>query len=277
MADDPSTTDAPAPKRPSRRAVTLVTVPLVALVIASYVGDGLAPTLVDSHPAWLIALNARSRNLVLVTNYLDPWTYYGIGIVRLLISDPLFFLLGHWYGDAAVRWMERRTKYLGPDAAPGRGLVRQGRVPHRLPRPQQLHLPVRRRRGHAAAGVLPRQPGRDGVPAVAGAALRRGVRGARSTTSSTGSATTAASSSPSAWAWCCCRSRSRPSGARPRCRRSPISTTRSRTSRTSSTVATMPTAAGRRRAAPGSRDGRSSGGEGRRPGRLPSATPRPKP
>ena len=59
------------------------------------------PTLVDTHPAWLIALNARNRNLILVSNYLDPWTFYGIGIVRLLISDPLFFLLGYWYGDAA--------------------------------------------------------------------------------------------------------------------------------------------------------------------------------
>jgi membrane protein DedA with SNARE-associated domain len=113
MADDPRPTDAPARTRPSRRAVTLVTVPLVAVVIAGYIGDGFAPTLVDSHPAWLIALNARSRNLALATNYLDPWTYYGIGIVRLLISDPLFFLLGYWYGDAAVAWMERRTKTWG--------------------------------------------------------------------------------------------------------------------------------------------------------------------
>src|SRR5918998_67765 len=113
MVDDPRTTDAPARKRPSRRAVTLVTLPLVALVVAGYIGDGFAPSLVDSHPAWLIALNARNRNLVLVTNYLDPWTYYGIGIPRLLVSDPLFFLLGHWYGDAAVAWMERRTKTWG--------------------------------------------------------------------------------------------------------------------------------------------------------------------
>ena len=33
--------------------------------------------------------------------------------MRLLISDPLFFLLGYWYGDAAVKWMERRTKTWG--------------------------------------------------------------------------------------------------------------------------------------------------------------------
>jgi membrane protein DedA with SNARE-associated domain len=88
-------------------------VPLAALVVMNYVGDALAPTLVDSHPAWLIALNARNRNLALVTNSLDPWTYYSIGTARLLVSDPLFFLLGYWYGDAAVTWMERRTHTWG--------------------------------------------------------------------------------------------------------------------------------------------------------------------
>jgi membrane protein DedA with SNARE-associated domain len=98
-----------ARRRPSRRQVTLLAVPLVALVVMNYVGDALAPTLVDTHPALLIALNARNRNLALVTNSLDPWTYYGIGTARLLASDPLFFLLGYWYGDAAVTWMERRT------------------------------------------------------------------------------------------------------------------------------------------------------------------------
>src|SRR5918999_1340113 len=100
MADDPSRTDAPVRARPSRRALTLVGLPLAAMVIAGYVGDAFAPTLVDTHPAWLIALNARNRNLVLVTNYVDVWTFYGIGIVRLMLSDPLFFLLGYWFGEA---------------------------------------------------------------------------------------------------------------------------------------------------------------------------------
>lgn len=105
----PDSTD----RRPSRRAATALAVPLVVLLVASYIGDATAPELVVDHPAWLIALNARNRNLILATNSLDVWTYYGIGTLRLLISDPLFFLLGYWYGDAAVRWMERRTKTWG--------------------------------------------------------------------------------------------------------------------------------------------------------------------
>src|ERR671923_2858987 len=100
-------------RRPSRRVVAAVGLPLIALVIAGYIGDAAAPTLVDSHPAWLIALNARNRNLILVTNSLDAWSYYVIGTVRLLLTDPAFFVLGYWYGDAAVRWMERRTRTWG--------------------------------------------------------------------------------------------------------------------------------------------------------------------
>jgi membrane protein DedA with SNARE-associated domain len=113
--DDPQaeTNDERVDRRPSRRVVAAVGVPLIALIVASYIGDAAAPTLVDSHPAWLLALNARSRNLILVTNSLDAWTYYGIGTVRLLLTDPAFFVLGYWYGDAAVRWMERRTRTWG--------------------------------------------------------------------------------------------------------------------------------------------------------------------
>jgi membrane protein DedA with SNARE-associated domain len=103
----------PERRPPSRRVVAAVGVPLVALVIASYIGDAAAPTLVDTHPAWLVALNPRNRNLVLVTNSLDAWSYYGIGALRLLLTDPAFFLLGYWYGDAAVRWMQRRTRTWG--------------------------------------------------------------------------------------------------------------------------------------------------------------------
>jgi membrane protein DedA with SNARE-associated domain len=93
--------------------VTLVSIPLIGLVIMSYVGDALAPTLFDTHPVLLMVLNSRTRNLVLVTNEVDPVTFYAVGLARLLVSDPLFFLLGMWYGDAAVAWMERRTRTWG--------------------------------------------------------------------------------------------------------------------------------------------------------------------
>ena len=98
---------------PGRRALVFLSVPIVGFIVLSSVGDALAPSLVDTHPLLLLAMNARNRNLILVTNQLDAWSYYLVGTVRLLISDPLFFLLGVWYGDLALEWMERRTKSLG--------------------------------------------------------------------------------------------------------------------------------------------------------------------
>jgi membrane protein DedA with SNARE-associated domain len=91
----------------------LIVAPLVVLTIIANIGDALAPSLVDRHPLLLIAMNARSRNLALTTNLLDPLPYYAVGFFRLLLSDPLFYLLGYFYGDAAVKWVERNTRTLG--------------------------------------------------------------------------------------------------------------------------------------------------------------------
>lgn len=87
--------------------------PLIVLVIAANLGDAFMPYLVDNNPLLLIALNARNRNLALVTNQLDAFSYYTVGFIRLVLSDPLFYLLGWFYGDAAVRWVERNTQTLG--------------------------------------------------------------------------------------------------------------------------------------------------------------------
>jgi membrane protein DedA with SNARE-associated domain len=114
VAQDPELTPDHPPRRPvGRRRLVLLITPIVALIVAANVGDALATTLATTNPLALVALNARSRNLVLVTNELDAVSYYAVATARLLISDPLFFLLGYWYGDAAVTWMEKRTRTWG--------------------------------------------------------------------------------------------------------------------------------------------------------------------
>src|SRR6476620_51581 len=105
-AEDPA-------RRPSRRTVTLIVTPIIILVICGWIGDASAAYLVDHHPVWLIALNARNRNLLLVTNYVDTFPYYFVGTLRLLLSDPLFYLLGYFYGDTAVAWMEKKAPTYG--------------------------------------------------------------------------------------------------------------------------------------------------------------------
>ena len=101
-------TEDPARTRPSKLRIRLVVGVLLVLVAANTAGDLLTTTLADTHPLLLIALNSRNRILVLTTNDLDALSYYGVASVRLLAADPLFFLLGMWYGDAAIRWVERK-------------------------------------------------------------------------------------------------------------------------------------------------------------------------
>ncbi len=116
----PSGDEAEARRRPqgppSARARNLVVGACIFFFTLALVGDSFLSYLLDRHPAVFIALNSRNRNLVLAKEYLDWWSFFAIGTVRLLISDPLFFLLGHWYGDAGIRWLERRSATYGPMA-----------------------------------------------------------------------------------------------------------------------------------------------------------------
>jgi len=99
---------------PSRLVRNAVVGAAIAFFVMALVGDTLLLAQVDRHPALFIALNSRNRNLVLAKSFLSWEAFFGIATVRLLASDPLFFLLGRWYGDAGVRWIERRSATYGP-------------------------------------------------------------------------------------------------------------------------------------------------------------------
>jgi membrane protein DedA with SNARE-associated domain len=111
LDDEPRThRDRPVP---SRRTAALVITPIICFIALATLGDALTTTWADQHPLALLALNSRNRIVLLVTNRLDAVPYYVVGTLRLLASDPLFFLLGVLYGDAAVRWVERKSKTFG--------------------------------------------------------------------------------------------------------------------------------------------------------------------
>jgi membrane protein DedA with SNARE-associated domain len=111
--DEPVGPPATVRPKPPRRAIAVVGTLIGVLVIANNVGSIFTTTLAEDHPAWLLALNSSNRSLGLTTNQLDAPAYYGLGMLRLLVSDPLFFLLGMWYGDAAIRWLERKWSSQG--------------------------------------------------------------------------------------------------------------------------------------------------------------------
>lgn len=105
---------------PNRRALGWVVGPLVCLVAASWIGDAIGPGLVpdpdqpgSGRPELLLALSPRLRWQVAVVNYVDPVVFFAIATLRLLAADPPFYLLGYWYGDAALRWAERNSPTAG--------------------------------------------------------------------------------------------------------------------------------------------------------------------
>lgn len=113
MPDAPDPAEAPRPGPPSAAARNAVVAILVALVVAANLGNVLFASLVNGHPLALIAMNPSNRNLALASGNLDALSFYVVGFVRLLLPDPFFFLLGRWYGDASIRWMERKAPSYG--------------------------------------------------------------------------------------------------------------------------------------------------------------------
>ncbi len=114
MTRSPDSGAAPARTPPGRHTLKLLVIPVIGLIICSNVANVMWPTLQDDHPLLLIALSSINRYLILVSDQLGPVEYYLVGTARLLVSDPLFFLLGYWYGDRALEWMDKRAPNYGP-------------------------------------------------------------------------------------------------------------------------------------------------------------------
>ncbi len=105
-----SADQASEPVQFDRRRLTLLLTPIGILLVMANVGTALAPTLVNHHPVVLITLDARNRHLLLVVAAgIAAAPFFAIGFVRLLVSDPLFFLLGRWYGEPALQWLEAKA------------------------------------------------------------------------------------------------------------------------------------------------------------------------
>jgi membrane protein DedA with SNARE-associated domain len=116
LQDSAPVTREPALARhpPSPHTLKLLVAPVIFLVICSNIANVMWPTLQEDHPLLLIALSSINRYLILVSDQLDPVSYYVVGTLRLLVSDPLFFLLGYWYGDRALEWMDQKSPGYGP-------------------------------------------------------------------------------------------------------------------------------------------------------------------
>lgn len=95
-------------RRPSRRKVQLLIGTIVVLLLAGTIATALTPRLATKNPLLLILLDARNRNLVLARR-VDVVPFVVVGTLRRVLSDPLFWLLGVWYGDKAIRWLDEKA------------------------------------------------------------------------------------------------------------------------------------------------------------------------
>jgi membrane protein DedA with SNARE-associated domain len=92
--------------KPSRRKLVLLIGGLSVVIAAGLIATAFTPTLATKHPLLLITLDARNRMLILARR-VDVVPFVVVGTLRRLTSDPLYWLLGYWYGDRAIRWLEK--------------------------------------------------------------------------------------------------------------------------------------------------------------------------
>lgn len=105
MADVPAAEEE-RPK-PSRRTLILLVTPIVIITTMGLVASAFTPTLATKHPLLMIALDARNRFLVLA-RHVDLVPFVIVAVLRRSFSDPLFYLLGRYYGDNALRWLQKK-------------------------------------------------------------------------------------------------------------------------------------------------------------------------
>lgn len=94
----------------NRRRLTLLLVPISILFVIGFAANWIAPAITE-YPGLLLALDSRLRHLVIAIGAgIGTAPFFAIAFTRLVIADPLFYLLGRWYGDAGLRWLERQSQ-----------------------------------------------------------------------------------------------------------------------------------------------------------------------
>ena len=104
----------------SRRVLTVLVVLIVVFWAVGIASTAATSWLLAEHPLALVALEPRNRNLLLATPLVDDAVpFVLLATFRRVASDPVYFALGHLYGDRAVAWVERQA---GGPAGGGRAV-----------------------------------------------------------------------------------------------------------------------------------------------------------
>jgi membrane protein DedA with SNARE-associated domain len=102
------------PQRISHRArLTLFLVPIALAFSSAQVAKAMWPTLLTEAPWTLLAMSSSTTRMLLVQPLVPAHVFFGLALARPLLLVPLYYCFGRCYGDAALRWVERK---LGPNS-----------------------------------------------------------------------------------------------------------------------------------------------------------------
>ena len=79
-------------------------------IVVGWTANAVFATLVDRHPLVLLAMNSTPKYAVLTVNQVEPWAFYVVATTRLMVTKPLMWLVGGWYGNRAVAWAAQRSE-----------------------------------------------------------------------------------------------------------------------------------------------------------------------
>ena len=96
-------------RRRRRKRLTILLIPIVAFWASGTFVGFISPALIKSHPLVVIFFNPINRWLLLAVDRVSLPMFFFVAFFRLILTDPLYFLLGHWYGDGALDWIEAKT------------------------------------------------------------------------------------------------------------------------------------------------------------------------
>ncbi len=107
MEEEQEEQEEQARPKPSRRTLILLVAPIIVITSMGVVATAFTPALAARHPLLLITLDARNRFLVLARE-VDIVPFVIVAVLRRSFSDPLFYLLGRFYGEGALRWLQKK-------------------------------------------------------------------------------------------------------------------------------------------------------------------------
>lgn len=136
MADEVKPTDPPVEppalsdqeRALRRRRLTLLLTPIVFFSITGMIVGASAPAMIDRRPLVVIFFVPAIRWLALAVDAVDPMAFFAVAFFRLVVLDPIYYLLGYWYGEPALKWMEEKSGSTGMIPAIKRWFGRFGAV-----------------------------------------------------------------------------------------------------------------------------------------------------